>query len=145
MMKSFSVFLFCSILFFGCKKDDDTAGKIEYLVEVNGDFVLMEIDNAPEYNDEGEEGLYNCIGENIKYPTEARENGVEGKVEVEYEISATGEIENIVPITNIGSGCEEALIEALKACTQGVVFSPAIIDGQAVRVKDSLWVNFRLE
>ncbi len=145
MLRSFSVLLFCVFFAFGCNKDDESTIIIEYLVEINGAFELTVIDRAPDYIDGGAEELSVSVAKKVLYPSEARENGVEGKVGLEYEISPLGEVENIAPITNLGSGCEEALIEAFKACTQGIAFSPAELNGEAVRVKDTFCLTFNLE
>ena len=144
-MKISNLLLVFALLALGCQKDEDSVlveGGICW-VEIDGVFEQLEIDKAPEYLNGGEEGLFNSL--NIIYPAEARENGTEGTVELEYQISELGEVD-IIEITNdIGSGCGDATKTALEEVTTGISHSPAELDGKAVRVKKELSVRFKLE
>ena len=70
-----------SILILGCKKDDfvTTVENTNLcLVEINGNFEEIEVDEIPVFLDGGDEGFAGEIGDAITYPAEARENGIEG-------------------------------------------------------------------
>ncbi|NJO89401.1 MAG: energy transducer TonB [Chloroflexia bacterium] len=62
-----------------------------------------------------------CIGESlyiktaIKYPTVAKENKIEGIVELSYIVDETGEIGEVKVIRGIGFGCDEEAIRIVKS------------------------------
>jgi len=78
--------------------------------------------------------------EKISYPEEARNNGVEGRVIVQFIVNEQGEVEDPQIIEGIGSGCDR---EALRIVRQAS-FEPGMQDGKPVRVQFSLPVVYRL-
>ena len=78
---------------------------------------------------------------NIEYPNQAKANGIEGKVEVEFTVNELGMVENINIINGIGGGCDEEVVRALKKTR----FSPAIQNGRFVKVKLSQSILFELK
>ncbi|MDY0076581.1 MAG: energy transducer TonB [Bacteroidales bacterium] len=62
--------------------------------------------NLPRFHG-GKEALSKFIGENIRYPAEAIEAGVEGKVLVSFDIDDNGKVHNVAVINGIGHGCDE--------------------------------------
>ncbi len=76
----------------------------------------------------------------IKYPDIARKAGVEGRVFVQFVVDTNGQVTDPVIVRGIGAGCDE---EALRAVSQAR-FVPGRQRGQAVKVKMSLPVTFRL-
>jgi TonB family protein len=105
-----------------------------YWVEVNGQYEYLDIDEGPQFKDGGEEGLAQALLEVLTYPVEARDNGIEGCVKLEYEISEEGTVENITVLSDPGGGLGEAARSALETVTEGAVFEPALLFGQPVRV-----------
>jgi len=116
---------------------------VEVEVEVNGVFELMTVSKMAEYIG-GQEAFFKAIGQEISYPPEARENGIEGEVIIEFEITKTGEVENIVIKEDIGGGCSEEAKRMLEVITQGVSFHPAELEGVPVRVKMEVPIRFKL-
>lgn len=78
---------------------------------------------------------------NIEYPNQAKANGIEGIVEVEFTVNELGMVENINIINGIGGGCDEEVVRALKKTR----FSPAIQNGRFVKVKLSQRILFELK
>ena len=62
------------------------------------------------------------------YPDEARELGIEGKVILSLEILATGKVGRVKVIRGLGSGLDQAAVNAMKKCS----FEPATMGGQPV-------------
>ena len=75
-----------------------------------------------------------------KYPKEAIESAIEGRVVLQVTIDINGLPKDIVALTKIGFGFEEAAIEALKKTT----FHPAIKNGRAVEVRVNAPYEFKL-
>ena len=143
-----SIALILILFIVGCKKEDDESLVNDTglcLVEIDGNFEEIELDEVPEYLNGGKEGFLNAIYEDIVYPAEARENGIEGLCVVNYEIAVNGAVENIKAIQDPGGRIGDSTIETIELITQGVSFSPGILNGNPVRVKKELELRFKLE
>jgi TonB family protein len=138
---------FSLLIVISCNKGDELLWEDgPCFVEVDGEFQDIEPDQMPEYFNGGNEGFYRDLLKALQYPAEARENGIEGKCILNYEISTTGEVENIAIISDPGGGIGAATRKALETITEeGPSFSPAIYEGLPVRVRKELIVNFKLE
>ena len=115
------------------------------LVEVEGVFQEIELDEMPKYLGGDFSDFYSEMYLILKYPFEARENGIEGICILNYEISEEGIIENIVAIQDPGGGIGAASVDALTTVAEGVVLTPGILNDVPVRVKKELEIKFKLE
>jgi TonB family protein len=77
----------------------------------------------------------------MKYPKEAMENKMEGKVVIEFVVSADGSVANPKIVQGIGNGCDE---EALRLVTEMPAWSPGSQDGKPVAVVLNLPILFQL-
>ena len=75
------------------------------------------------------------------YPKEAKRAGIEGMVKLQMSIDVNGIPQNIVALTKLGFGFEEAAMKALKQST----FYPAMKGGKAVKVTVQIPIVFKLE
>lgn len=97
-----------------------------------------------EFKAEPKEGMTNFlkfVAKNIKYPTQARRMGVEGKVYIQFIIELDGSLSNFQLVRGIGAGCDEEAIRVLKKSKN---WNPARQRGKAVRQRMILPINFRL-
>ena len=62
----------------------------------------------------------------IKYPSVAKESGVEGSVFVRTFINEEGNVEKLMVTRGIGSGCDIAAVTAISKTK----FIPAMVEGQ---------------
>ena len=115
------------------------------LVEINDIFEEVELDEAPKYLNGGQDGFSQDIGTKLKYPAEARENGIEGLCVINFEITEEGMVENVVAIQEPGGGIGNASVESIESVTEGISFSPGVLNGNPVRVKKELEIKFKLE
>jgi len=115
------------------------------LVEIDGTYTEVDLDKEPEYLTSDYEGIINELIQEMKYPFEARQNGVEGDVHVSFIIRKDGTVDSIEILEDPGSGLGETVISAMNLILEGVCFSPAELDGEPVDVKTQLVVKFRLE
>lgn len=143
------IIFFAILLFTSCSKKEEPGVQAAEgqlcLVEINGNFIEAELDEMPTYLNGGEEGFFSAILEAANYPAEARAAGIEGRCILQYEITETGEVENIEVMQDPGGGIGASAQEALATATAGPVFSPAMLDGAPVRVRKSLDIDYRLE
>jgi TonB family protein len=102
--------------------------------------VFTEVEQLPTYRG-GNEGLYQYIGNNLLYPKEAKEKGVEGIVYIEYIVEIDGSITNAKVLKGIGSNCDE---EALRVISGMPKWNPALQKEKAVRMQMILPIQFKL-
>jgi TonB family protein len=140
--------LFSLLFIFNCKKDDE---KIEIeelatcLTKIDSTFQEVTLELNPEYLDGGDNGFSLNFGNTISYPSEARENGIEGFTSVNYEITEEGKVENIEIIENPGGGIGEELQSTIDEITPSISFSPGILNGNPTRVQKTLSSTFKLQ
>ena len=75
-----------------------------------GDTVFVDV--MPEYPG-GMQAMYTFLGENIKYPKNARKKKIEGTVYVKFIVDEDGDVINPVVIKGIGGGCDEEVIRVV--------------------------------
>lgn len=85
-------------------------------------------------------GGLKTLQEKIIYPESAKKAGVEGKVFVQAFIDELGNVINARVIKGIGSGCDEAALNAVKA----LKFTPAKNQGKPVKVQVTIPIFFKL-
>jgi protein TonB len=99
-----------------------------------------EVDKQPEFKG-GMEALFSYMMEEVKYPKEAANAGVEGKVFVEFTVTKEGKIKD----AKVAKGAEESLDkEALRVVNAMPDWTPGEKDGKKVDVKMTLPIAFKL-
>ena len=81
---------------------------------------------------------------NFRYPAAARENKVEGRVEILVVVNEFGVLESMELIKGIGSGCDEESLKAVQNM-QEIGFDPAILNGMPAKVRYIIPVIFGLD
>jgi protein TonB len=133
--------------------------KFVFDVEVTEDTKIQEavITEAPKVEEETEEiftivestaepkgglaAFYKSVGEQIKYPAQARRMRVEGKVFVEFIVGKDGKITEVKAVKGIGAGCDE---EAVRIIENSPPWNPGKQRGKPVRQRMVLPIIFRL-
>lgn len=111
--------------------------------------VFYSVDQQPEYNG-GEEALNDALVNNLKFPEEAKNWGVEGTIYVKFVVDENGEIPFATTSSNIETSIdshltdlEEQAVSAVKA-TSGD-WEPGKISGVAVAALSVVPVTFDFE
>ncbi len=114
----------------------------EVLVFQNGEYVKGITDKNPEPT-QGIDQFYKDMYSDIRYPASARKNNIQGTIMFEIEIDKNGKVENIKSLNSLSTDCDT---EARKAIERGcrLGFKPFIFNGNQVRIKFLVPVNFRL-
>ena len=90
----------------------------------------------------GYKGLQKYFDDNLQYPTDAQDNGVEGTVRVGFTVDENGKLMNpMVEGNNEGYGLDE---EALRVISKMPTWVPGKINGKPVKTKFTLPVKFVL-
>lgn len=90
----------------------------------------------------GEEARISFLQQNIKYPEEAKELGIQGKVFVTFVVEVDGSITDVRVLRGIGGGCDEEAIRVVKSMPKWV---PGKQRGVPVRVQFNLPIKFTLQ
>ena len=90
----------------------------------------------------GEEAMYKWLSDHINYPPAASEDGVQGRVVVEFVVSKTGSIENVKVVRGRHQALDKEAIRVIKAMPKWI---PGRNNGQPVKVTYTLPVTFRLQ
>ncbi|XOV94151.1 MAG: TonB family protein [Bacteroidota bacterium] len=98
------------------------------------------VEEAPEYPG-GLEMFYKYLAKEMQYPAEARSNGIEGRVYVQFVVDKDGSVTNVEPVKGIGFGCDE---EAMRVVQSAGKFNPGKQQGMPVRVRLVLPIIFKL-
>jgi len=113
-----------------------------YYIYKDGEYVEGKLELEPIPFDED---AYNkAVFKEIKYPKIAREKGIQGDVIITVVLDEEGYLISSKVKKGIGAECDK---EALKAVKRGfeLGFEPAFLNGNAVRVKYDILINFRLQ
>ena len=103
--------------------------------------VFDQVAEAPEFPG-GFAAMMQYLSSNIRYPEDAREAGTQGRVIVSFIVEKDGSISNARVTKPTYSSLDE---EALRLVSTMPKWMPGKQDGEAVRVKYSVPVSFRLK
>ncbi len=106
-----------------------------FSISIISSFAQVELDKLP-----SPEGGIEAIAQKVIYPSEAKDQKVEGKVMVKATISKSGEVISVSVVKGIGFGCDEAACEAVKKTR----FTPAEKDGKTIQAEVIIPVKFKL-
>jgi TonB family protein len=103
--------------------------------------VFTIVENAPEPQG-GMEAYYQFIAQNLTYPEDARKQGIEGPVYVQFIVAKDGSIQDVQAVKGIGGGCDEEAVRVVKSSPN---FRPGKQRGKAVAVRMVLPIHFKLD
>ena len=139
------------------KKRTSMAGHLKYALLAPLAFALLLVSNISCTSNEKEEALQVCeqmpefpggmgecmkfLSKNIKYPVEAMENNVQGRVIIQFVVKKDGSISNPTVARSVDPLLDE---EALRVVNAMPKWKPGMHEGKAVNVKYTLPVMFKL-
>ena len=110
--------------------------------EEEEEVVFVVVESMPEFPG-GQQALFKYLGDNVKYPVIAQENGIQGRVIGQFVVNKDG---SIVDIEVVRSGGDPSLDkEAIRVIKSMPKWKPGKQRGKPVRVKFTLPVNFKLQ
>jgi protein TonB len=90
----------------------------------------------------GPQAMMKYLANNIRYPSLARENNLEGKVVVKFTVDRDGSIKDPVVLKDgVGGGCADEAIRVIKSMPK---WTPGLQRGNPVKVYFTLPVSFKL-
>ena len=112
----------------------------EPVEEEVADEVFTIVEQQPEYPG-GMSAFYQFVQKKLKYPSQARRMGIEGKVFVQFVVDKAGNITEVLAVRGIGAGCDEEAVRVIKSSPQ---WKAGKQRGKAVKVRMILPITFKL-
>jgi TonB family protein len=109
--------------------------------ESGGTEVYTIVEQMPEFPG-GSAAMMDFLKKNIKYPSEARENGVGGKSFIKFVVNEQGQIENVVTIKSAGLAMLDE--EAIRVVRSMPLWAPGKQQGRNVKVFYNLPISFAM-
>ena len=103
--------------------------------------IFMHVEQMPEFPG-GNDALMKWLMENVKYPEEAKKQGIQGAVSLRFIVTPDGSVEDVKVMKSLDPLLDQEAVRALKLLPK---FTPGRQNGKAVYVYYSLPVRFRLE
>jgi|GEM_PF-3270400 len=89
----------------------------------------------------GESALMSYIANNLKYPSAAQDQGIQGLVMLRFVVTGTGEVGEIQVLKSLGPSCDREAIRVVKSLPR---FTPGRKQGKPVNVWFQLPIRFEL-
>ena len=98
------------------------------------------VDEYPEFNG-GAKAWSKYMERNLRYPYQAQEESIQGKVFVSFVIERDGSVTDVKVLRGLGFGCDE---EAIKVIKKSPLWKPGKNKGVPVRVRYNMAINFTI-
>ena len=106
----------------------------------SNDSIYQIVDEMPQFPG-GEAAMMKFVANNVKYPQEAKDKEIDGRVFVSFVVEKDGSVSNVKVMRGIGGGCDEEAVRVISAMPK---WKPGIKDGKPVRVSYMMPINFKL-
>lgn len=130
------------------KKTDETAYEFSTkditdikIKKVDNDSIYQIVEVMPEFPG-GTEKMMDYLSKNIKYPEEAKEKGISGRVFLSFVIEKNGSVSDVKVARGIGKVCDDEAVRVVKAMPK---WKPGLMKGKPVRVNYMLPIFFKLD
>ena len=90
----------------------------------------------------GQAAMMGWLSKNIRYPAAAQENNIQGRVTVQFVVDENGKVTNPVVVRGVDPSLDA---EAIRVVSSMPKWTPGKQNGQAVKVKYTLPVQFKLQ
>ena len=110
--------------------------------EVAEEEVFFIVEDMPSFQGKGQEGFRTWIAKNLRYPEIAAENGISGKVYVQFAVNSKGQVVDAVVVRGVDPALDK---EAVRVVTASPKWSPGKQRGKAVKVQFTFPINFVLQ
>ncbi len=110
--------------------------------EANKEELFYAVETMPAFNDEGVAGFKSFIAENLVYPEKAIEEGIEGKVFVQFIVGSDGNVKDAKIARGVHPLLDEQAIRVVNASPE---WEPGIQKGEKVDVQFTFPITFKLQ
>lgn len=109
-----------------------------------GKIVYRQVDTAPYYTG-GDDAMIKYLNDNLQYPQEAKDKGVEGTVYVDFVVEEDGTVKDVVASDFIGDDFDQLLKdESVRVVSSMPAWTAGRHKGKNVNTAFSIPITFRL-
>ncbi len=128
------------------KKADAEKVKIAlFYKNASGMVIYHKAETEPSYAG-GNSAMTDYLRDNLKYPTEASENGIEGTVYVDFVVGDNGVVKDVVATDFAGDDVDQSLKdEAVRVVSSMPAWVPGRQQGKPVNTSFSIPITFQLD
>ena len=124
------------------KNSDAASGQISVSpLDVSSDQEFIVVEEMPEFPG-GMSAAMDYLSKNVKYPKEAYDKGIQGRVIVQYVVEKDGDISNVKVVRSIDPLLDAEAVRVIKSMPK---WKPGTQKGQNVRVRYTMPVTFSLQ
>ncbi len=109
--------------------------------KIEGTDIYRIADKMPEYPG-GDAAMMTFLGENIKYPADCKDEGIEGTVYISFVVDKSGEITDM---KSLRSPDERLSANAMEVISKMPTWTPGENDGELVKVEYNLPIKYQLK
>ncbi|MFC2115741.1 energy transducer TonB, partial [Bacteroidota bacterium] len=110
--------------------------------EVAEELIFFIVEDMPSFQGKGQEGFRSWIAKNLRYPEIAAENGISGKVYVQFAVNSKGQVVDAVVVRGVDPALDK---EAVRVVMSSPKWAPGKQRGKAVKVQFTFPINFVLQ
>ncbi|MDF9799382.1 TonB family protein [Catalinimonas alkaloidigena] len=126
-------------IYIALKKDGANFDYLSEQSKMEGELFTV-VEEQPEFVG-GMDAFYRYIGNEISYPLQARQQGIEGRVFVQFVVERDGSLTEVKAVRGISEDCDA---EAVRVIRNAPAFKPGKQRGKPVRVRMVMPIVFKL-
>lgn len=104
--------------------------------------IFFIVEDMPDFQGGGQDAFRKYIADNLRYPQIAAENGIQGRVFVQFVVNADGRVSDATVVRGVDPSLDR---EAMRVVMSSPPWTPGRQRGQPVRVAFTFPINFVLQ
>ena len=145
VMKPYSLFLICFFIVSSISAqttlDIDTGKVVNDTNEYQNDTIYLVVEHMPEFPG-GQQAFFNFLREQVEYPKDAEEQGIEGRTICQFIVEKDGSIGYVRAVRSSGNKSLDR--EAIRVLQSMPNWTPGLQRGKPVRIQYTVPIFFRL-
>ncbi|MHC1730928.1 MAG: TonB family protein [Bacteroidales bacterium] len=109
--------------------------------KVSNGIVYIMVDEMPQFPG-GDAALFKFLYETIKYPAEAKDKGIQGKVILRFIVTSEGSVENVYVVRGVDPLLDNEAVRVMNLCPK---WEPGKMKGKPVNIYYSVPISFSLK
>jgi protein TonB len=110
--------------------------------EIAEEEIFFIVEDMPSFDGQGQEGFRQYIAQNLRYPDIAAENGISGRVYVQFAVNSKGQVVDAVVVRGVDPALDK---EAIRVVMSSPLWEPGKQRGAPVKVQFTFPINFILQ
>ena len=109
--------------------------------ETNHGYKIIPEDRQPALYPGGDVAMFKFIKDNVQYPTDAKEAGIQGKVYLSFTIDSIGYVRDVKVLRGLSESIDAEAVRLINAMPK---WKPAMENNKAVHVRYNFPLEFKL-